>query len=151
MRSCIYLVCGDLALYRLQLPRDLPAYDPRKQVDPSALGDVLMEYGMLDRARVQYAKAGEGGRERLRMLEAMDHQARGGFYLNKARTLRQTIFLKPALDEFAAATDGAKSEAARRAGLAGIEEVRATAMKLASHIWGRLPETKWLVPGHRLP
>jgi hypothetical protein len=140
-----------LAVFKVQYPADLPAYDPTKHADRVALGDVLMEYGMLDRAYDQFRKAGQAGNEKREAIEAMDHQTKGKFYLEKARTWNERIFLKPSLDEFAAAKGVARSETDRVAAMEGLQAVRSTASSLAGHIWNRLPDTKWLVPHESLP
>jgi hypothetical protein len=140
-----------LALFQIKYPSDLLPYDPSKHADRVALGDVLLGYGMLDRARDQYAKAGPAGDKKRRALDEMDHQARGDFYLAKARTLDRAFFLKPALDEFAAAAATARNEEARSLAERSCADVHTAGLRLAPYVWNRLPDSTWLVSGHGLP
>lgn len=132
----------ELVLYKINYDPDLGPYNPTKHADYVELGDVLMEYGMLERARVQYAKAGQAGASKCAAIQQMDSLARGRFYLSKARELRRTFFLGPALKEFTAArASGVVAEAEQ--GAQGVAEVYQAGMQFAPHIWARLPSGDW--------
>ena len=136
---------GELVLYEIEYPANLAPYDPAQHADRVAIGDILMDYGMLDRARQQYALAGSVGAQKRESIDGMNHYTRGNFYFMKARAHRHPMFLKPALDEFAAAVGTANSEREKAEANAGMQEIRSFANQLVGHIWGRLPATKWLV------
>lgn len=132
----------ELVLYKINYDPDLGPYNPTKHADYVKLGDVLMEYGMLERARVQYAKAGLAGASKCAAIQQMDSLARGRFYLNKARELRRTFFLGSALKEFTVArASGVVAEAEQ--GAQGVAEVYQAGMQFAPHIWARLPSGDW--------
>ncbi len=126
------------ALYQVQYPADLPPYTGTKTIDLVNVGEILMKYGMLDRARDQFAKAGPAGRIRRLQIDGMTALDRARFYMAKAREYHQAFFIKPSLDAYHLALKAPLDSAEARAIHREAQTARDLANGLAPYTWGRV-------------
>jgi hypothetical protein len=140
-----------LVLYRILYPPNLEPYNRELRISPIDLGNVLLEYGMLERAMHQFAAAGPAGARQLAQLDRLTPMQIGDFYRDKAEQFRSTIFLKPALNAYALGVAGAVSADERAEVERRRLKVRDLGRRMAPHIWWRLPDASWWIPGHGLP